>query len=579
MRSIHDPARHSILSWRLACTTLGSAAAMLAGAWASGCSLIYDLSTAQCSTTSDCTARGGAFAELVCTDNLCQPAPLECETNAACLDRVGQVGEAACIENVCVNLTSNECPVVLPRIDGIGIESLRSDDDTLILGAFSIFDPGSYNSDYLRNYELALAEVKRTYDGIPSNAGGNRQVVMVVCDSQPDTRADLDASMTHLVSTLRVPGIVAALAADDLQYAIDGYPSTFFMSPLESDPTLVSMATGGRVWFVGPGPDTIGQAYAPLLKRTLAHLALPPTERARVATIEASDERFMSTMLSTVQNGPEQYGIFYNEQTLAQNSTSGDYLPLAVTSSQTSFTDQIDSLLEFKPHVIIAATGPNFFTGIVPALEENWDDSSGQPPPFYLLSPFVYNSVRLNELIAARPEVRTRLAGVNGPAAEDQSVYSRYVIAWDTEFAADGRQGVRGYENYYDAAYYLIYAAAGAAKGAPTTDGDGLSRGMRLLLGGRNEYNVGDDDIPDAMLALRAGTEITLNGTLGPPDFDENTGAREAPGSVWCMDSTPSAGATTTLRSDVLRYQAGPGGDPTLATLEGNFPPACIPDF
>src|SRR5690606_28596591 len=183
--------------------------------------------------------------------------------------------------------------------------------------------------------------------------------------------------------------------------------------------------------------------------------------------------------------------------------------------------------------------------------------------PFYILSPINYNDDFLVSLVSSTPGLSTRLAGINGAAAEDDSVYRTYTLAWDAAYPE--RAGTRGYENFYDAAYYLIYAAAAA--GNQLNSGADFSRGMGRLLSGLQK-NVGADDIPTALQALAAGT-IQLNGTLGPPDFDARNGTRESVGSVWCIDSTG------TFQADVLRYV--PDADAARASLNGTFP--CIQDF
>src|SRR5688572_3854907 len=109
--------------------------AMFAGAWVSGCSVIYDLDTKQCSATSDCQALGGVFAENGCIENICQE-PGGCETNAQCLDQdTGSGAPVVCIERECVPLVSTECPKVLPNGEGgdLWLDMLRR--DPLILAA------------------------------------------------------------------------------------------------------------------------------------------------------------------------------------------------------------------------------------------------------------------------------------------------------------------------------------------------------------------------------------------------------------------------------------------------------------
>jgi hypothetical protein len=163
------------------------------------------------------------------------------------------------------------------------------------------------------------------------------------------------------------------------------------------------------------------------------------------------------------------------------------------------------------------------------------------------------------------------MVGVNGASAPDRTLYNDYTAAWDAAYS--DRIGVRDYENFYDAAYYLIYSAAAGVAGGWEGKGTDLRRGMRRLLEGP-QHNVGivNNNMGLAMQALARGS-ITLNGTLGPPDFDETTGARQGAGSIWCMESP------TSTKADVLRYKADVSGDPKLATFEGNFPITCIPDF
>jgi hypothetical protein len=558
----HDRTR----TWRIAARLIGSSAVIAAGAWASGCSLLYDLSTAQCSTDVDCTSRGGAFADLVCLDNLCQDAPKECRTHNDCLSRLEHYGESACIQNVCVDLRTEECPILLPVTRDLARTSLETDPNTLILGGFAPYKVSENISDVVRNYDLALTEFTG-HLGIPFGAT-SRQVVMVVCNSNPASPAALDASMSHLADSLKVPGIISALLADDLQRAFQKGQATkmFFMSPLESDPTLASLRDSGLLWHIGPGADFIARAYAPLLTRTLTHLALPPADTVRVASVVSSDTRFLTNLYGTIQSDPDEYGIAFNGKSVTDNAAN--YLALSMTSdANASAAEQVNDLLAFKPHVIIAATGVEFLKNVVPALEDGWDDTSGQAHPFYLLSPFVYNSSELTVLLTNYPAVRQRFAGVNGPAALDPSVYNTYVNAW--KLAYTERKDVRGYENFYDAAYYLIYAAAARANSG-LDSGDDLRRGMLSLLDGRESVDVGELGIARGLQALSLGN-ITLNGTLGPPDWDENTGTRQAEGSVWCVDGT------TTSRSDVLRYSLAPGADPTTATLTGTFP--CFPNF
>jgi hypothetical protein len=215
----------------------------------------------------------------------------------------------------------------------------------------------------------------------------------------------------------------------------------------------------------------------------------------------------------------------------------------ALASDVPDYSDTIRLLRDFSPHVIVAAATDEFLTTIVPALEAAPDLEA-----FYLLSPWHIQPNLLEPLLADFPELYARLAGVNFAAAVDQTVYDDYQARFDAAFPAFA--GTRGYENYYDAGYYLIHAAAAAGTVIPLLGSD-LANGMLRLLSGRQAFEVGPDDLLPAFVELETpGSSIVLNGAMGPPNFDPQTGAREEPGTVFCVDELHR------VRSDVLRLDA-----------------------
>jgi hypothetical protein len=91
---------------------------------------------------------------------------------------------------------------------------------------------------------------------------------------------------------------------------------------------------------------------------------------------------------------------------------------------------------------------------------------------------------------------------------------------------------------------------------------------MRRLLQGQ-EYGVGPVDIAAVFDALGTdGVTIALEGTLGPSDFDQESGVRYSVGGVFCFRET---GQMATLHTDVLRY------DRELGNFDGEFP--CFTGF
>jgi hypothetical protein len=72
---------------------------------------------------------------------------------------------------------------------------------------------------------------------------------------------------------------------------------------------------------------------------------------------------------------------------------------------------------------------------------------------------------------------------------------------------------------------------------------------------------LADDDEP----------ALALHGTLGPPDFDVETGTREAQASVYCVGPHDEYPELMVYKYDVLRYRA------ESDTLEGEF--SCFDGF
>lgn len=535
--------------------TLGSAA-LAAIAGVSGCSFLYDLSTTQCSTNDDCAQWPG----LECRDSMCQPPVYECVTHADCLDSQEFFGSAAaCIDNDCQALTTPECPLVLPVIDDGAFDTLRSAEDILFLGAFANTGGSDPYDQRARNYDLALTEFAR--------AGVGRPTIMVVCNSFVTEQSDIDLAMNHLADTLQVPGVVAALTSDDLQHAFQtkgDAANMFFVSPLDSDSTLVRLPDRGLIWHMLPGGESLARSYAPIVERAIAYLQ--PTEPVRIAHLMARDQRVLAQSADMIQSAPGSNGtaggITFNGMSVAQNSP-GNYLGLNITSYYTdrdlSYGEEIQQILAFRPHIILATAADEFVLKIGPAIEDRWElAAAGQARPFYILSPYLYNTTATAEF-AGLPTVRERLIGINAPASTETEAYQQYVLALQSEFPGEASLN---FENYYDAAYYLMYSTIGA--GQLISSGANLASGMSRLLSGL-PINVGSRDLPQGVQALTTSTAgITLNGTLGPPNFDIN-GGRDDAGTVWCYDSA------MTLQSDVLRYNAVDG------TMEGTFP--CFDGF
>jgi hypothetical protein len=329
------------------------------------------------------------------------------------------------------------------------------------------------------------------------------------------------------------------------------------MSPFEADPALLALDDDDLLWHILPGGDSVALPYGPLLDRTVAHLraegSLGADEPVRVALVTADDVRLLATMSSALVDDV----LRVNGRPVLENSPD-TFRAVTIQAPELAtvppdYTDAIELLREFAPHVIVSAATDGFIDTIVPALET----PAPETEPFYLLSPWNIQVDPLTRLLVKYPELYRRIAGVNFAAAEDRTIYDAYQARFDAAFPV--LAGTRDHENYYDAAYYLIYAAAAAGRVTPLT-GPNLASGMQRLLSGRYSFSVGPDDLVPAFVALEEpGSSIVLNGAMGPPDFDPRTGARVEPGTVWCVTEGRK------LHMDVLRLDSE-------GRLSGDFP-------
>jgi hypothetical protein len=575
-----------------------------------GCSLLRDLSADQCELDSDCDALpqfkgrqcvagvclgptmssgggdsgGGDSAGSSATSGSDAGSPsggmstqggsggsapvAECKTNGDCLDK--NFDPSMCVNGSCVPLLSDDCPVILPVTEDLWNTNLRTD-NPLILGAFANI-PTNLIGPQIRNYDLALTEFTHKVGTLPGSGSKRRGLVAVVCrGTNYGTQAHLDAAAAHLIDDLKVPGIISALLANDLQHVFETKAhdaDVMMMSPAESDSTLVSLKDDGLIWQMLPGGGAVAVTYAPLVDRTVDYLVgngtlTSASDTVRVALVTATDVRFLQDQTQTITDT-----VKFNGKSVADNLNDGNFKSIGITSvygnKNADLTTQIQAVLNFKPHIIIADAADEFLSKMIPAIESGWAAAAGsQNKPFYLLSPYHFNNPAMASMLQTNASVRLRFAGVNVASAVDQTLYNTYQIAFSAAYPEATDE--LGYENFYDAAYYLIYSAA-AAGNVASLSGDDLARGMGRLLSGP-AYGVGQKDIPNALQALQSSSQakITLNGTDGPPSWDPGTGGKIGAGSVWCIDSSNKQ------RADVLRY------DDTSKMLTGTLP--CFANF
>lgn len=469
----------------------------------------------------------------------------ECTTNAECLAETDELDPSVCIDRRCVKLLSPDCPLLLPQTEGAWLESLHgSDPEPVVLGAFAPVPMSLYGAA-ARSIDLALLEFNRTVGGLPADGGARRPVLAVLCSDLYSDAAHLDTAVDHVLDELKVPAVIADFDSGTLIHAFQRRGRdrhVFFMSPSSAEQSLLDLEDDGLVWNVRSGGKALARVYPAVVKRTLEHLRntgdLADGEFPRIAVVKSEDIANLDETAAAFSDLIELDGKPASDSSLEQFRT----FSIRAGKPEAELQPLIEEVIDFRPHLIISAAAREFLVRFVPALESvNWEHR-----PTYLLSPLNYGDGALLDAAEASEELRTRMLGINWPGAVDKTAYDAYRARFDA--VNPSFSTTLGVETFYDAAYYLLYAGVAAGPISPLSGSD-FARGMSRLLTGRREFDVGPDDLPAASQALlTSGQGITLNGTLGPPDFDPETGARFSAGTVWCIGPESAE-----LQPDVLR--------------------------
>ena len=578
----------------------------------SSCSLVYNLSPDQCSSNGDCVARfgqghtcnlgicttgspgasgkgggsgqtGGASgdageSETGATGGKSETGGTggngtvaECKTHKDCFSLYLEDSEEnprACVDGTCVPLMTPDCPAVLPLSDN-GKWNLLKSTDAIILGAYAPIN-GTTIDTIGNNYDLAVTELSDTTRGVLAGAMQRRQVVVVLCNDIYSTQDELLAPSKHLMEELKVPGVVGALFIQDQAYVWENVArdnGVFMMMPLPSNQELIDTPDDGLIWHMLSGANQLSVSYQPLLDKTVGHLkalgTLGASENLKVAHVKAKDEAFLQDTAAYLEAN-----LKFNGQSVSANLDADLYKPIQITSAISAPTDEqkdaIDAIIAFAPHLVIGTTASEMLNFIIPGVESGWKAANGtQKRPFYLLGASDYNDPAMAAMInnsSPLDPVYKRILGVNWPAAVDQSVYEDYQSRWIS--AHSKRQD--GYENFYDAMYYLLYGVA--ASRSPLT-GKALAKGiLRVTASGTKIPQVDVGPTADMVtyvtkLGNDATTTVELIGALGPPNWDA-FGGRNDPASVWCVDNVGN------YKPDQLRYDASSSAlQPSDATL------------
>lgn len=494
----------------------------------------------------------------------------QCTTNADCVELAG--GDPyRCLpsEGRCVQLRSNECPLVHGDFE---------DPNAIYFGAFATLVPEQPQVNSVAwAAELAVDDLNDE-GGLPGGPGGARRpLVMITCTNDDvDGPALIDAGLGHLVDDVQVTSMLATLKPGDLLRAVERYKQRklFYLSPvsLTTDLTDPNYRDNGLIWNLLGEPLDFAVAYEKLLYLVEAQVRRDRnlTDEPLKVALVTSDDVFNDELSNFVF--PR---LRWNNQDSGVNNQQGLYLSEVIPLDQPDLVAVRQRILDFAPDIIIS-TASEVVTqrsGVLERVETGWDGPGDRGArPYWILSPYNAGDLRVVEewieeastgKIIIDEYAAGRFLGISAASAVDSTLRNDFV----TRLTDAHEDAITDTGNYYDAVYFLAYALyASGNPGIPS--GPETAAGMLRLIEG--EPKDGSPDQIDEIFELLAAPEetLSLNTTLGAPDFDPATGVRRATPSVFCFQKLQEL---ILPRSDVLRF------DREDETFTGSYP--CLDGF
>jgi hypothetical protein len=471
-----------------------------------------------------------------------------CSTTKDCKDQGFECPPYLCVRGACVNITSPECSTLL------GAEWVESspEDEPYLVGAYARFNLEARDRFYLY-WVLKFAMQEFTdYGPIPID-GAKRRPVMILCNSELGTdMTPMFRGLTHMIDGLGISAILMLPQRQEemaaaAQYAyVSNQKDVFMLDYAGANGSMLTLADGGRLWHMLGDTYLMALPFVPLVER-VEELVNPGASSGRAQR---------PTKLALVNNP---YDDGYHHQVgellnylLRINGAPVDPglgtfrdIPVGVVATLD------EQIAEFEPDIVVDYFGMD-------TLEPDVDSAmraKGAAPPFYVLSSTRWGSYELANAIRADPSLGARIVGVTYPAAEDPTLYNAYLERSYYFSPVD----LRWTENFYDAVYFLIYAAVAGGSG-----GTNLSEGMKRLVANTPRRDIGPGEAMRSVLDRLAipDARLSLYGTMGKPDFHLPTGGRISYGSIWCI--TERYGQID-YALDVARY------DPVTQRLDETF--------
>ena len=320
----------------------------------------------------------------------------------------------------------------------------------------------------------------------------------------------------------------------------------------------------------------------------------PDAVPLRVTMIYSTDSTMsdMHDVLKTVDNKHPEAQLTFNNKSIADNG--GNYREAEIDSADVATTPDvsngINDLENYPPHLVLAIATREFPASVMQGVEDLWPQngtSKGVIRPYDLMSHLIYNTVDLTNRTQANfsktPPLHMRVAGVNYAEAQDphsKTLYNAYLSTLQQVNTGNALSLV-GTENYYDAAYYLLYSIAAAARNNALTS---VGRYQGRFHATRHRHDSGSAysvDVGPSAIQATVGNlvgnpvySMALWGTMGYPNFNTTLGTRISQTSAWCVQQK-DASSTGTYQPDGLVYDA------TSQTYSPNSSgiPACLQNY
>lgn len=521
-----------------------------------GCSAIVAADPVQCTSDSECTARGPDFQGTGCAlagpnKGFCvenrSASVGECTTNADCVDLTGP-GSVCTVDAAqprCVPLLGDDCPLTY------GNPFVENTVTFALLGDFTANDPGRGRD--LGNFEAASLALSEFQQQSSFALAGNRRIALVGC-SQARPKATTARLAAAGIKAILGPSDPAKLVRVVEQSGAFGIP-VFATSAAQN--TAVSVPGGtSAVFLTGSSQDGVVAG----INGVLSDLS---------GTVRAARNRGFVRVAVLVDGSLEAYApvlrekLIFNGKTALQNqadaSCANCYTAVSLTRDGAPIapSEIAASLAEFKADIVIPLSEGGFgnYLARVEALP------APAVPPYYL-APFIdVEDASYRVELASHSTLQSRVIGFR--PLRQESAYASFESRYRSFAAAEAGPGpmpslqnVRIYEATQLAIYSTFMASRGGANGR--FEGGQVAAAVPLVTApGAETIDVGPLGIPNAVGALARTGKMNLNGLFTSFMFLPNRSAANA-WEVWCMDGSGRYGATKRTMTETGEWTGVP---------------------